>query len=190
MRIRYSYPERYFFQAIKIVYPKTKQQYTIKHPMLGNQTFDIYIPELQLFVQYQGKFWHDPKTASEKTIENDNKKRRFIFQSRQQMVEIWEDTRAKEEGSRFFNCSFENVYDALTIQPNPKDEDLFNAVNVLLMQFNKSISPWQGKICARLARNDINMLKALNQKDEEELEIEHEIRKVLEQQLMKRRCLA
>ncbi len=189
MRLRCSYPERYFFQAIKIVYPKTKQQYVVNDQRynLGKQTFDIYIPELEVYVQYQGKYWHDPKTATPQTIENDNKKRRYIFMSTESLIEVWEDKRAIEEGSMYFNCEMENVYNAVTIRPNPKDEDLFNAVNVLLQQFGKGINKRQGKIVARLARNDINLIKAVYQKDNDELEIEYEIRKVLEKQLQQKK---
>lgn len=178
-KINVSFPERYFYRAIQMVYPDTIQQYEVKAEKLKHQTFDVFIPDPKTFIQYQGKFWHNVKTASARTIENDNLKRRYIFETDQYLIEVWEDDRAIQEGSRFIECHMENGYDAVTIKPNPSSKELFEAANVLLAHFRKKLEPWQGIYAEKIARSDIALIKAVQKEDQVVVNLEYKIRNTI-----------
>ena len=60
-----SFPENAVFFYLKSVYPDTVKSYRVD--WLGHMELDIYIPSLQVAVEYDGQAWHN-------NIENDTRK--------------------------------------------------------------------------------------------------------------------
>ena len=49
-----SYPEQFIYHALKQLYPDTEN----RAKLFGNYEYDIYIPDINTCVEYDGKCWH------------------------------------------------------------------------------------------------------------------------------------
>jgi hypothetical protein len=76
--------ESRLFDIVKEIYPKYKIERTIRPDWLDGLEIDIYIPELQLAIEYQGKQHYEPVEffGGEKSFKNrvilDEKKRKIL----------------------------------------------------------------------------------------------------------------
>lgn len=153
-RVHTSYPEKFIYNAIKMVYPQTQNQVKIDCQKLQKQSFDIYIPEKEAYIQYQGYYWHQDNKRNQKTVRRDIDKRWFCYVNGLYLLEVWEDPQANQR-SYFINGLMEDFHDTVVIKPNPTDLDLFRASNLILKQWGEKLETWQLKYISLLARNEM-----------------------------------
>lgn len=153
-RVHTSYPEKFIYNAIKMVYPQTQNQVKIDCQKLQKQSFDIYIPEKEAYIQYQGYYWHQDNKRNQKTVRRDIDKRWFCYVNGLYLLEVWEDPQANQR-SYFINGLMEDFHDTVVIKPNPTDLELFRASNLILKQWGEKLETWQLKYISLLARNEM-----------------------------------
>ena len=159
-RVHTSYPEKFIYNAIKMVYPQTQNQVKIDCQKLQKQSFDIYIPEKEAYIQYQGYYWHQDNKRNQKTVRRDIDKRWFCYVNGLYLLEVWEDPQYFQKVSDSSKCYFinglmEDFHDTVVIKPNPTDLDLFRAQNLILKQWGEKLETWQLKYISLLARNEM-----------------------------------
>ena len=159
-RVHTSYPEKFIYNAIKMVYPQTQNQVRIDCQKLQKQSFDIYIPEKEAYIQYQGYYWHQDNKRNQKTVRRDIDKRWFCYVNGLYLLEVWEDPQYFQKASDSSKCYFinglmEDFHDTVVIKPNPTDLELFRASNLILKQWGEKLETWQLKYISLLARNEM-----------------------------------
>lgn len=82
--IRTSFPEQAFFYYIRQVFPNSVGQY--KPDFLNRMELDIFIPEINYAIEYDGSHWH-----TSKDVEHEQKKYQLCQQKNIKVIRIKED---------------------------------------------------------------------------------------------------
>lgn len=84
---RSSYPEQAIFYYLSKAYPDTCNRYKLK----GKYELDIFIPEINVAIEYDGVFFH----TSEKATNNEKRKNSVCYNERILLIRIKEDKNAE-----------------------------------------------------------------------------------------------
>lgn len=101
-----SKAEKEIFKQIKKIYPNSKHSVVI-----GNFICDIYIPELNLILEYNGDYWHCNPEVYKKNYHHKIKSKTA--------EEIWEDDKIKVDFIKSKNYNIEILWEK-TYKSNPK----------------------------------------------------------------------
>lgn len=100
---RTSFPEQAIFYYVKKLYPDAINSY--RASFLGNMELDIYIPSLNLAIEYDGKYWHKKEKIKreqvkyQKCFENGIK----LLRIREKMADLASDISDNQIGIVKFN---------------------------------------------------------------------------------------
>jgi len=95
LRVKYGYPkigegwvnETYLLNTIKNLYPRIKVIHQGSPPWLGLQRFDVWLPDINVAIEYQGKQHFEPiehfggTEGFQKSQERDAKKKKLAIQN-------------------------------------------------------------------------------------------------------------
>ena len=148
---RSSYPEQAIFYYFSKAYPNTCNRYKLK----GKYELDIFVPEINVAIEYDGVFFH----TSEKAINNEKRKDSVCYNEKIFLIRIKED---KSANRMYVEC--QNQY-LLKIIFNP-ERDYINLQSVLMQIMSilraKDISIPMG---IELERDKMEILALLKQSD-------------------------
>lgn len=80
-----SFPEQFIYRCFLQLFPRTDNRYI---ESLCNMEFDVYVPELNLRVEFSGEYWH----SSERKEQRDQRRRDFCLDHNMVYVEIIDRT--------------------------------------------------------------------------------------------------
>ncbi len=133
-----SYPEQFIFWSFKYIFSSTlnrKKLFISKEKPRGYE-YDIYIPELQVVIEYSGSNWHEGKE------ESDAEKRKKACENNLRFIEIVEIN--GKNATELYSEDYIEVVNGHV--------DITKLVNYLLNIFNKSIDEIDIKSIDILAR--------------------------------------
>lgn len=160
LNIKTSYPERFIYNAIKLYKPETEQQVQIS--LLGCQSFDIYVPSENTYINYNGYVFHEGKFKSIRTEQNDNDKRFASLYNHFRYIEVMEATSDDIDrfGRNLIESQMETGSDKILIDQNPSREALEHAANQILQEWGLEIQDVQAAYIEHLTRAEISMMRA------------------------------
>lgn len=119
-KLHTSMAEQYIFSYIKKLFPNSIRGK--KFEWLGFSDFDIYIPNLQLAIEYDGKYWHKDKALTDK-------EKNKLAQAHNIIV-----FRIREEGLPLITST-----DYIYINTKAKDySNIHSAINAIIEFINKN----------------------------------------------------
>ncbi|PGQ87668.1 zinc-ribbon domain-containing protein [Priestia megaterium] len=100
-----SFPEQIVYLTLKDVFPHTKNRYKIE-----DVEIDIYIPEINVAIEYDGAYYHDNRK------EKDEQKNKFMLERNIPLIRIQEKSLKSTKHTKF-----ENVWHTI-IRENPESD--------------------------------------------------------------------
>lgn len=133
-----SYPEQFLYWGLKAIYSNTESRVKLFKSEENPRGFeyDVYVPDLNLLIEYSGENWHDGKE------ERDQLKKELAISNGYQFIEIKELAgKNKEESFEKYNIKVCNG-----------KVNVVKVLDFILNQFNHSINKLDLKEIESLAR--------------------------------------
>ena len=146
LRQKTSFPEQALFYYVKKVYPNAVNGY--RPDFLGGMELDIFIPDINLGIEYDGKAWH--------TEENSDRDLRKYTLCRENNIVLW---RIKEEKIKYtpLNAPANRIFSIDHIQ---QKEKLGLLIQHLLDELDPRSNKWtREKITDIHSQVDVNLLR-------------------------------
>lgn len=127
--IKSSRCEYYVLEWIKKAFPYYKVEHQKSFDDIGNKTFDMYIPDIQLLIEYNGSYWH-------KENKNDKIKAKYAIDNGYKLLVIEERD----------NASSSYIADNVIVYNRDKRykniTELFNLVSLYISKIAKTDVVW------------------------------------------------
>lgn len=150
-----SFPEQAIYFYVKKLYPNATNRY--KEIFSNGSELDIYIPEIKIGIEYDGKFFHD--TKNKKELSREQEKFKICHEHGIKLIRVCE--KMNEETPKIPNQTFDMAIGLPT--GKTKDIRLTYMLQILLDELDPVSNPMTRNVTYCHSRIDINLERDRNE---------------------------